>query len=274
MSSIPDGFGPEFLDWFRTQTEAYWASIPGSTPEETLAQYVEWGVGGRTWQHGTKWLDGLSDGQIDAVEAQWELRFPPDYRLFLRQLHTVDKPRWRAHYLGTDGAPESKENYLATALVPKYGQYMVLEEGASFYDWIHGADSIRDALENVVDGLVFDVEESNLWPESWGRKPTTKKERERRVRELVAAAPKLIPIFEHRFLLAEPCEAGNPVFSIMQSDIIVYEAELHEYCLIEFGERSDPEERAAMKAAKRRIPDVKTYRAVPFWGELLMRNAG
>jgi hypothetical protein len=43
MSSIPDGFGPEFLDWFRAHTEAYWANVPEATSEETLAKYVKWG---------------------------------------------------------------------------------------------------------------------------------------------------------------------------------------------------------------------------------------
>jgi hypothetical protein len=271
MSSIPDGFGPEFLDWFRAQTEGYWASIPEATPEETLAQYAEWGVGGSSWQHGTKWLDGLSDEQIDAVEAQWGMRFPPNYRLFLRRLHTVNKLRRRAHYLGMDESPESKGQYLASVLVPKYKQYMVLEEGASFYDWIHGEESIRDALERVVDGLAFDVEENNLWPESWGTKPDAAEEREQRVRELVAAAPKLIPVFGHRFLLAEPCEAGNPVFSIMQSDIIIYGADLRDYFLIEFADELlalSPNDEA-VKAAEARISDILRYESIPFWGELL-----
>jgi hypothetical protein len=269
MSSIPDGFGPEFLDWFRAHTEGYWATIPEATPEETLAQYVEWGVGGSSWQSGTKWLNGLSDEQINGVEAQWNIRLPPDYRLFLGRLHTVNKLRRRAHYLGMDEAPESKGKYLATALVPKYKQCMVLEEGPSFYDWIHGDDSIRDALENVVDGLIFDVENNVLWPESWGAKPDTAEEREQRVRALVEAAPKLIPVFEHRFLLAEPTGAGNPVLSIMQSDIIVYGANLHDYFVIEFCNGSNSEERETIKAAKRRIHDISRYASIPFWGEFL-----
>jgi hypothetical protein len=274
MSSIPDGFGPEFLDWFRVPTEAAWASIPEVTPEEALAKYVQWGSGGSRWQSGTKWLNGLSDEQIDAVEANWNLRFPPDYRLFLQRLHTVDKPRWRAHYFARGETPQPDERYLATAFVHEPGSSMVLEEGSSFYDWIHGANSIRDALEQVVDGLAFDVENNNLWSESWGAKPNTDEEREQRIRELIAAAPKLIPVFGHRFLLAEPCEAGNPVLSIMQSDIIVYGGDLHDYFLIEFGGGTSSEERETIKAAKRRIPRVESYESVPFWGELLIRNAG
>lgn len=268
-SSIPDGFGPEFLDWFRTRTEAHWASIPEATPEETLAKYVKWGSGGSWWQRGTKWLDGLSDEQIDAVEAKWDLRFPPDYQLFLQHLYTVDKPRWRAHYLGWDEATHPEEKYLATALVHEPGSSLVLEEGPSFYDWVQGTDNVRDALEQVVDGLVFDVENSVLWPESWGAKPNTAEGREQQVRELVAAAPKLIPVFEHRFLLAEPYEAGNPVLSIHQSDIIVYGADLHDYFLIEFCEGANTDERDAMKTAEARRSDIWRYQTVPFWGELL-----
>jgi hypothetical protein len=105
-------------------------------------------------------------------------------------------------------------------------------------------------------------------------KPNTAEERELRVQELVAAAPKLIPIFEHRFLLAEPCQVGNLVLSIMQSDIIVYGADLRDYFLIESGKTIAPDERDAIQAAKRRIPGVESYEAVPFWGELLIRNAG
>ena len=48
------------------------------------------------------------------------------------------------------------------------------------------------------------------------------------------AAPKLVPIIGHRYLLAEPCKAGNPILSIYQSDIIIYGVTLHNYFLTEF----------------------------------------
>lgn len=46
--------------------------------------------------------------------------------------------------------------------------------------------------------------------------------------------PKLLPIFGHRFLAAEPCRRGNPIFSIMQTDIICYGANLAHYLMLEF----------------------------------------
>jgi hypothetical protein len=44
-----------------------------------------------------------------------------------------------------------------------------------------------------------------------------------------AEAPKLIPLLGHRYLPADPCEAGNPVFSVYQSDVIYYGANLQDW---------------------------------------------
>ena len=47
-------------------------------------------------------------------------------------------------------------------------------------------------------------------------------------------APKLIPLFGHRFLPDRPREAGNPVFSVYQTDIIYYGTNLANYFANEF----------------------------------------
>jgi hypothetical protein len=156
-------------------------------------------------------------------------------------------------------------------LEQREGQYLALVERPSFYHWTDGEQHIGDALEQVVYGLIFDVEYNNLWPESWGTKPNTADEREQHVRALVADAPKLIPVFGHRFLLAEPCQVGNPVFSIMQSDIIIYGADLRDYFLIEFADELlalSPNDEV-VKAAKAHISNILRYESIPFWGELL-----
>jgi hypothetical protein len=51
----------------------------------------------------------------------------------------------------------------------------------------------------------------------------------------VADAPVLIPVCSHRYLPASPPQAGNPVFSVHQSDIIYYGANLLDYLQNEFG---------------------------------------
>jgi hypothetical protein len=50
----------------------------------------------------------------------------------------------------------------------------------------------------------------------------------------LAAAPKLIPVFLHRMMPDEPRKAGNPVFSVHQTDIIYYGHDLPDYLRQEF----------------------------------------
>jgi hypothetical protein len=232
---IPPRFDEDFLDWFRARLEAYWAALPQRTPREVLAGYVRAGVGGREWQSGTHWLTGLSDEEIAQVERRWRLAFPPDYRLFLQRLHSTDRPSLYAGYLG-DQSPQTAEaaGALATALVEGVDQYMVLEEGPGFYNWLTDGDALEGRWAWLWEGLQFDVEHNGLWPPSWGPQPNTLAAQSVRVRELVEAAPRLIPVFGHRYLLAEPCAADNPVFSVWQADIVVYGANLRDYLLFEF----------------------------------------
>jgi hypothetical protein len=53
--------------------------------------------------------------------------------------------------------------------------------------------------------------------------------------EILDDAPRLIPIYAHRAVPNEPLEAGNPVFSVMQMDIIIYGNDLEQYLHNEFG---------------------------------------
>lgn len=271
-SGIPEQVDADFLDWFRARLEVSWASLPRQTPGEVLAKYVRGGAGGCTWQHGTRWLAGLSEEEIAEIERQWRLVFPSDYRLFLRRLHSLDRPMLCASYLGEGESPRSAEaqGALATAYVEEHKQSMALENGPSFYNWLTDAPAIEERLAWLWEGLQFDVEYNDLWLPSWGPKPATLEEQKTRVRELVEEAPRLIPVFGHRYLLAEPCAAGNPVFSVYQSDIIVYGADLRDYLLFEFtgllGLDAKALEREIRARINKRFPD---YQGVPFWGELL-----
>jgi hypothetical protein len=66
------------------------------------------------------------------------------------------------------------------------------------------------------------------WPE-WGEEPASPDARKEVLRSVVSHAPKLIPLIGHRYLPEEPHEAGNPVFSVYQSDVIYYGANLTDY---------------------------------------------
>ena len=109
-----------------------------------------------------------------------------------------------------------------------------------------------------MDGLVFDVEHNGLWRDGWGTRPPGERERSERVDELVAAAPALLPIFGHRFVLAE---GPTVVLSVHQSDIIVYGVDLRAYLLTELGDL----------LGLSRFDDAPAVdlASVPFWGELV-----
>jgi hypothetical protein len=102
--------------------------------------------------------------------------------------------------------------------------------------------------------------------QSWGAKPDTLEAQKVRVRELVNAAPKLIPVFEHCYLLAEPYKAGNPVLSIYQSDIDVYGVDLHDYFLADFGMLTGVK---SFGSSQLTPVNFEAHQMIPFWGEFL-----
>lgn len=146
-NDVPQYFNEAFLLWFRERTEEVWRNYHTSTFEEFVASRV----GGRDWQQGTCWLNGLNEQQIAAIEEQYHLCFPPDYRLFLKMLHSVDRPLVGAGY--------SDDRHMIPITAP------------SFYNWQTDTGAIQKAYEWLIEGLFFDVQHNNLWPLSWGQNP-------------------------------------------------------------------------------------------------------
>jgi hypothetical protein len=81
---------------------------------------------------------------------------------------------------------------------------------------------------------VFDIQYRGFWLKEWGPKPPSLGDSIRVANAWVAAAPKLIPIFSHRMMPDEPLLAGNPVFSVHQTDIVHYGCDLADYLRREF----------------------------------------
>jgi hypothetical protein len=139
---------------------------------------------------------GLTDAEVAAVEGRFGFRFPPDLREFLQT---------------------------------------ALPRGPRFPDWRSGDETaLRDWLDLPRQGILFDVEHNGFWLEEWGPRPGSLGEALRTVSELVAAAPKLIPVYMHRMMPDEPHLPGNPVFSVHQTDILVYGTDLRDYLAHEF----------------------------------------
>jgi hypothetical protein len=147
-------------------------------------------------EHGILFERGLSDGELEACEREFGIRFPPDLRAFLN---------------------------------------CALPVSDRFPDWRNASrDDLRVWLELPVEGILFDVEHNGFWLPEWGERPADLPAANRRVRTLVARAPKLIPVYAHRMIPDRPHAEGNPIFSVHQTDIICYGCDLRDYLLREF----------------------------------------
>lgn len=82
---------------------------------------------------------------------------------------------------------------------------------------------------------MFDVEHNGFWLDEWGPRPSSLGQALQVANELVAAAPRLIPVFAHRMMPDEPHLPGNPVLSVHQTDIVHYGFDLADYLRHEFG---------------------------------------
>jgi len=169
---------------------------------------------------------GLTDAELRGVENQFGFRFPPDLRAFLQT---------------------------------------ALPRGERFPDWRHGNETeLREWLDMPLEGILFDVQYNEFWLDDWGRRPADLSEALRITREQVAAAPRLIPIFAHRMMPDEPHATGNPVFSVHQTDIIHYGADLASYLRNEFNlAQGEPQDRPIRNI---RFWDVDRFQAIRWRG--------
>lgn len=249
LSKIPNDLD-EFLNWLKSRTETAWADYKTTTLEEF--QFNE--VGGSSWRTGTKWQTGLTEDEIAALENNWGVKFPKDYRLFLAILNAPDRGMYATGW--SDDPP-----------------YGLTEEGdePSYFDWRQDNEALDDALSWPLKGLGFDVEESSLWLPGWGRKPFLQKRALKKLEKLVEAAPPLIPLTGHRYLAAHTLDAGNLVLSVYQSDIICYASDLRNFLLLEFSELLGFEYEEITAIATKGITSDKISE-IPFWGEIMLRD--
>jgi hypothetical protein len=140
---------------------------------------------------------GLTLDEFSAIEREYGFCFPPDLREFLGYALPVSK---------------------------------------GWLDWRRESrPEIMKRLDWPFESMCFDIEHNAFWLDSWGKKPTVLADAYSIAREAIKAAPRLIPVCSHRFLPDSPCEPGNPVFSVYQTDIICYGSDLFDYLCNEFS---------------------------------------
>ena len=158
-------------------------------------------------------VSGYSEQELEDIQQRWKLRFAPDLVDIYRKRRSV-----------IDGG----------------------------FDWTKTShDEIQRMMDWPLEGILDDVREG-FWLNAWGEKPASAETAEETVRAAIAAAPKLIPVYGHRYLPETPKGRGNPVFSVHQSDVVVYGPNLDLYVAREVNNT----ERAI--AARR----------IPFWTQL------
>ncbi|MDR2976083.1 MAG: hypothetical protein LBV19_02055 [Streptococcaceae bacterium] len=163
---------------------------------------------------------GLSSVEISTIEKKYDLIFPSEMKSLYRKALLISR---------------------------------------GFYNWRDFSERntqlIKQVLNRPTDSLLNNTSEID-WSESWGSEPANQMEREEVLREKIQSAPKLIPIYSHRYITSFQ-DRENPVFSIVGSDIIYYGENLISYLEIEFGCKS------------RSDMDITKIEPVSFWSDLL-----
>jgi tetratricopeptide (TPR) repeat protein len=141
-------------------------------------------------------VPGISSAEIASIEAQLGFQLPADFAYLFQHLR---------------------------------------DPGRVFFPWSNfNKQEYDDSIRWVLQGIEFDIDHHKFWMDRWGKRPPTLSTALDIARKDFEKWPKLLPIHSHRFLAAEPCRPGNPVFSIKQTDIICYGADLAHYLLNEF----------------------------------------
>lgn len=146
---------------------------------------------------------GLTNLELEAIEHLFAFHFPPDLKDFLKHALPVSENEWKF--------PHWRE-----ALYKDKAKHILMEK-----------------LNWPQEGIAFDIQ-NGFWLDRWGAAPEEISDRLAIFEDNFKAYPQMIPIYAHRYIPTTPFESGNPVFSIMQTDIIYYGTNLINYFCNEF----------------------------------------
>jgi hypothetical protein len=90
-------------------------------------------------------------------------------------------------------------------------------------------------LNAVYDWISEEIMENKFWINSWGPRHDAAKERMRIFNELYARAPKLVPVWAHRYQVADLSLETRPVLSMRGTDVVYYGSDFRYYLLNEIG---------------------------------------
>ncbi|MCS3798876.1 hypothetical protein [Niastella sp. OAS944] len=206
--SFPENI-TDFLTWVKTTTELAWSNAP-------IDSYF----------HGAKWLP-LNDGEIDDLEKKYRIQFGEEHRAFLKVLHTIN--RKNPTYDGWKD--QEDDNEVKQMGHPSY-----------FYNWFEDTQWIESRLSWPYDTILQDIFGLNKrWLKIWGPCPDSTEEKIRVFTEWYNKAPRLIPLFAHRFLMGNGHSGLKPVLSVWGSDIVIIAWSLRHFLMRNFARELDLE---------------------------------
>jgi hypothetical protein len=171
---------------------------------------------------GIKFTDGLTPSEIRNIEEIYEIKFPDSlYRFYSRGIPFSDDehgfPRWNDF---------SDENIA----------------------------KIKERIEAPLRWLLKSVQ-TDFWLPDWGKRGRTIAGVTARFAEVSQNAPRLIPIYSHRYMPMLDGVGDPPVISTVGSDIIYYENSLQKYLQNQFLNSEFV------------IPQKCLY--IPFWSDII-----
>jgi hypothetical protein len=174
----------DFLDEFKRTTEAKWSTVS-----------LDPMIYGFQFQPGTRWNPGLSDEVVAEYENLLGVRFPHDFKLFLKAMNGTDIPTLNIY--GSSGYPPC--------------------QSVGVYSYPRDIEIIKRGIEYVSESRA----ELRITLADQGF-------------DLPAEAG-LAPIFAHRYVMCTSNLSTSVVLSIMdRQDAIVYGDSLKEYLVCEF----------------------------------------
>jgi len=263
ITAFPENLA-DFLYWVKETTEAYWRNVPGN---EMI--------------HSAKWLP-LTDSQVDELELKYSIKFDTEHRLFLRILHTIDK-----HCNEEEQEDNSAfiDNYVETEEQKAKREFWFPPYRPSlFYNWLTESEWIESRLAWIEYCFIGDMLGVNRsWLRSWGARPESDEEKIRIFKEWYLKAPRLLPITDHTFLMADGGVGLKPVMSVHGFDTIIVAWSLRHFLLREFStalgltqiyyDEDYPEGDADLVRGIPELDELQAIRlddaVIPYWKEAL-----
>lgn len=136
---------------------------------------------------------------------------------------------------------------------------MALPISKGFYNWRNMQDDNVQFIKNIINkplSDIYNMAEEVYWCDDWGEEPEDEVVISKKVRERLKEAPKLLPIYAHRYM-PMILDGNPPIISIHDLDIIYYGKNLEDYLYVEFGNKTQNE------------IEFENITPIPFWSDIM-----